>query len=53
MFTEKANAIFKEVIDTYHLVNTVDQSFTNKYDKNDDLLGHSLSRKRENPNLCF
>ena len=45
MFTEKANAIFKEVIDTYHLVNTVDQSFVNKYDKSDDLLGHLLYRK--------
>ncbi|WP_396597658.1 DUF4254 domain-containing protein [Dokdonia sp. R86516] len=45
MFTEKANAIFKEAIDTYHLVNTVDQPFTNKYDKNEDLLGHLLYRK--------
>jgi hypothetical protein len=45
MFTEKANAIFKEVIDTYHVVNTVDQPFTNKYDKNDDLLAHLLYRK--------
>ena len=45
MFTEKANAIFKEVIDTYHIVNTVDQPFINKYDKNDDLLAHLLYRK--------
>ncbi len=45
MFTEKANAIFKEVIDTYHHINTVDQPFVNKYDKNDDLLAHLLYRK--------
>lgn len=45
MFTEKANAIFKEVIDTYHVINTVDQPFTNAYDKNDDLLAHLLYRK--------
>ena len=45
MFTEKANHIFKEVIDTYHIVNTVDQPFTNKYNKEEDLLGHLLYRK--------
>ena len=45
MFTDKANAIFKEVIDTYHIINTVDQPFTNAYDKNDDLLAHLLYRK--------
>ena len=45
MFTEKANAIFKEVIDTYHILNTVDQPFVNKYDKNNNLLAHLLYRK--------
>lgn len=45
MFSEKANAIFKEVIETYHVINTVDQEFTNKYDKTDDLLAHLLYRK--------
>ncbi|MBE14630.1 MAG: DUF4254 domain-containing protein [Dokdonia sp.] len=45
MFSEKANAIFQEVIDTYHIVNTVDQPFTNSYDKSKDLLGHLLYRK--------
>lgn len=45
MFTEKANAIFKEAIDTYHIINTVDQPFENKYDKEEDLLGHLLYRK--------
>ncbi|TVZ52676.1 DUF4254 domain-containing protein [Dokdonia sp. Hel_I_53] len=45
MFTDKANKIFKEVIDTYHVVNTVVQPFTNKYDKSDNLLAHLLYRK--------
>lgn len=45
MFTEKANPIFRQVIDTYHIINTVDQPFTNPYDKKEDLLGHLLYRK--------
>lgn len=45
MFSQKANAIFQEVIKTYKVLNTVDQSFTNKYDKNDDLIAHLLYRK--------
>ncbi len=45
MFTKKANAIFKEVIDTYHLKDDPYQSFENKYDKKDDLLAHLLYRK--------
>ena len=44
-FTQKANAIFQDVISTYHVVNTVDQGFTNKYDKADDLIAHLLYRK--------
>jgi len=39
MFTDKAT------IDTYHVINTVDQPFVNKYDKNEDVLGHLLYRK--------
>jgi len=35
MFSSKANAIFQDVIAKYHEINTVDQSFTNKYDKSD------------------
>ena len=35
MFSDKANAIFQEVIKTYKVLNTVDQPFTNKYDKDD------------------
>jgi hypothetical protein len=45
MFTEKANKIFQEVIDTYHIVDDPYQSFENKYDKESDLLGHLLYRK--------
>ena len=45
MFTEKANKIFKEAIDTYHIKDEVDQLFENKYDKNKDLLAHLLYRK--------
>ena len=45
MFTKKANTIFQEVIDKYHIINTVDQSFTNPYNEKSDLLGHLLYRK--------
>ncbi|WP_434037762.1 DUF4254 domain-containing protein [Formosa sp. 4Alg 33] len=45
MFTTKANTIFQEVINTYHVINTVDQDFSNPYSKEDDLLAHLLYRK--------
>ncbi len=45
MFSEKANSIFQDVIKTYKVLNTVDQLFSDKYDKNDDLLAHLLYRK--------
>lgn len=45
MFSDKANKIFKEVIEKYHVVNTVDQPFTNPYDKDSQLLEHLLYRK--------
>ena len=45
MFSQKANAIFQDVIKTYKVLNTVDQSFTNKYDKNEDVIAHLLYRK--------
>ncbi|GAB5400712.1 MAG: DUF4254 domain-containing protein [Aureisphaera sp.] len=44
-FTEIANAIFKEVIDTYHIVDDPYQPFTNPYNKDSDLLKHLLYRK--------
>ncbi|MFT5648252.1 MAG: hypothetical protein ACI976_002951 [Aureispira sp.] len=45
MFSEIANKIFAEVIDTYHLINSVDQDFSNPYHKENNLLEHLLYRK--------
>jgi hypothetical protein len=45
MFTTKANKIFKEVIEKYHIEDNVSQSFDNKYDKKEDLIAHLLYRK--------
>ena len=45
MFTDKANRIFRQAIENYHIINTVDQPFENPYDKEEDLLGHLLYRK--------
>ncbi|HIC31899.1 MAG TPA: DUF4254 domain-containing protein [Flavobacteriaceae bacterium] len=45
MFTDKANKIFQDVIEKYHVINTVDQSFTNPYDEKSNLLEHLLYRK--------
>src|SRR5690554_6468241 len=45
MFSDKANKIFAEVINKYHVINTVDQPFSNPYDKNNDLIEHLLYRK--------
>ena len=45
MFTSKANAIFKEVIDKYHIINTVNQPFNNPYDEKTNLLEYLLYRK--------
>jgi hypothetical protein len=44
MFTEKANKIFQDVIETYHIINSVEQSFENPYPKS-DLIEHLLYRK--------
>ena len=45
MFSKKANSIFQDVIKTYKVLNTVEQPFTNKFDKNGDLISHLLYRK--------
>lgn len=45
MISQKANAVFQDVIKTYKILNTVDQPFHNKHDKTDDLLAHLLYRK--------
>ena len=44
MFTSKANKIFQNVIEKYHLINTVDQPFENPYQES-DLIEHLLYRK--------
>src|SRR5690606_41345687 len=45
MFSDKANKIFAEVISQYHEINTVDQPFSNLYDKDSQLIEHLLYRK--------
>ncbi len=45
MFSTKANRIFKEVIEKYHEIKTVDQEFKNPYDPENELLEHLLYRK--------
>ncbi|MFT5102664.1 MAG: hypothetical protein ACI86C_000307 [Candidatus Latescibacterota bacterium] len=45
MFSKLANKIFQEVIRTYHIINTVDQSFSNPFNKETALLEHLLYRK--------
>ncbi|MBL4662890.1 MAG: DUF4254 domain-containing protein [Flavobacteriaceae bacterium] len=45
MFTDIANKIFQEVIDTYHVADDPYQSFHNVYDKENHLLEHLLYRK--------
>jgi len=45
MFTEKANTIFKEVINKYHIIDDPYQPFNNKYNKETHLLEHLLYRK--------
>lgn len=45
MFTDKANEIFKEVIEMYHVIDSVDQEFSNPYDKKAQFIEHLLYRK--------
>ncbi len=45
MFAKKANSIFQDVITKYHIINTVDQPFTNIYEEEGSLLEHLLYRK--------
>ncbi|KAA1244340.1 DUF4254 domain-containing protein [Aquimarina sp. RZ0] len=45
MFTEKANTIFKEVIEMYHVIDRVDQDFFNPYDSKSQVIEHLLYRK--------
>jgi len=45
MFSEKANRIFNQVIETYHVKDEVHQEFTNPFDRTDSLIEHLLYRK--------
>lgn len=45
MFSDKANKIFQEVIEKYHVINTVGQDFKNPYGEKDRLIEHLLFRK--------
>lgn len=45
MISDKANDIFKAVIETYHVKDSVDQEFHNPYDANKNELFHLLYRK--------
>ena len=45
MFTKKANTIFQNVIANYHIINSVDQSYVNPYDQEEQLLEYLLGQK--------
>ena len=45
MFSSKVNSVFQEAISSYKVLNSVDQSFQNKYDKDQDLIAHLLFKK--------
>lgn len=45
MITKKANHIFQEVINSYHVIDSVDQEFSNPYESQDDMLSHLLYKK--------
>ncbi|TQD40777.1 DUF4254 domain-containing protein [Haloflavibacter putidus] len=44
-FSDKANRVFKEVIEKYHEINTVNQPFENPYNDKNELIEHLLYRK--------
>ena len=45
MFSDKANQVFREVIEYYHQEDDVNQDFNNPYEKQNHLLDHLLFRK--------
>lgn len=45
VFSDKANRIFKDAIDTFKIKNTVNQPFINKYSQKEDLMAYLLYRK--------
>jgi hypothetical protein len=45
MFSEKANRIFNQVIENYHIKDDVNQTFENPFDQKESLIEHLLYRK--------
>jgi hypothetical protein len=45
MFSDTANRIFQDVIEKYHVLDRVDQPFSNPYDDKEQLIEHLLYRK--------
>lgn len=45
MFSDKANRIFQETIEKYHVLDRVNQEFENPYSEQNELLEHLLYRK--------
>ena len=45
VFSDKANRIFKDAIDTFKIKNTVNQPFINKHSQKEDLMAYLLYRK--------
>lgn len=45
MFSDKANRIFQEAIEKYHVLDHVDQQFENPYSEQNELLEHLIYRK--------
>jgi len=45
MFSDTANRIFQEVIEKYHVLDRVDQPFSNPYNDKEQLIEHLLYRK--------
>ena len=45
MFTNKANNIFRKVIETYHILDNVQQAFVNPFPAEENLMEHLLYKK--------
>jgi len=45
MFSKKANSIFNKTIESYKILDDINQPFVNQFDKEKDLISHLLYRK--------
>ncbi|MBK43233.1 MAG: hypothetical protein CMC83_05115 [Flavobacteriaceae bacterium] len=45
MFSKKANSIFNKTIESYKILDDINQPFVNKFNKEKDLISHLLYRK--------